>query len=161
MTEFLLCRGVRTADGSWVLSDSPTLAGLLIFKKGRGGGTPTACGFLSKWGYPSSQGGKTQLRVLASWWCHQSYPRKPIPGLILMLLENSKVASGCWGASSLAILFDYVSVTRQTEHLLLTTNSFIIIKLHQPVLWFLFLIFIFVLKYGWCTLLYKLHLYKV
>lgn len=156
MTEFLLCHGVRTADGSWVLSDSPTLAGLLIFKKGRGGGTPAACGFLSKWGYPSSQGGKTQLRVLASWWCHQSYPRKPIPGLILMLLENSKVASGCWGASSLAILFDYVSVTRQTEHLLLTSNSFIIIKLHQPVLWFLFLIFIFVLKYGWCTLLYEL-----
>ena len=58
MTEFLLCRGVKTADGSRVLSDSPTLAGPLISEKGRGGGTPAACGFLSKWGYLSSQGGK-------------------------------------------------------------------------------------------------------
>ena len=156
MTEFLLCHGVKTTDGSWVLSDSPTLADPLISEKGRGGGTSAACWLLSNWGYFSSQRGQTQLRVLASSWCHQSYSRKPIPGLILTLLENSQVPSGCWGTSSPAILFYYVSVTRQAEHLLLTSNSFIIIKLYQPVLWFLFLIFIFVLKYGWCTPLYKL-----
>lgn len=94
MTEFLLCRGVRTADGSWVLSDSPTLAGLLIFKKGRGGGTPAACGFLSKWGYPSARG-KNPAEGLGKLMVPPKLSQKATCGLILMLLENSKVASGC------------------------------------------------------------------
>lgn len=38
MTEFLLCHGVKTVDGSWVLCDSPTLAGPLMSEKGRGWG---------------------------------------------------------------------------------------------------------------------------
>ena len=83
--------------GSWVLSDSPILAGPTGTWEGHGRGDTCSLQVAEQVGLPLEPGGRaTQLRVLARSRRRQSFPRKLISGLILTLPENSQPPSGCW-----------------------------------------------------------------